>query len=66
MDTPQLRRYGRASVVLSYLVLPVIFAPAAFYCGHRLRSEDPEAGQRLIGLAMGSVVAWILVFYIVF
>jgi hypothetical protein len=65
MEPQRLKQYGYMSAALSYVLLPVVFAPVAFYCGHRLRREDPQTGQRLIGLAIGSVVAWILLFYVI-
>jgi len=58
--------WGKNSAGLSYLLTPLIFAPVAFYCGHKLRRYDEEAGMRIIGYAIGSVLLWIVLIQILY
>jgi len=53
------KRWGRTAVGLSLLVLPLLFAPIAFYCGHKLRRYDEPAGYRIMAYAATATVLWL-------
>jgi len=65
MSPQKLRQYGWISAILAYVVLPIVFAPIAFYLGRKLQRYDEAKGLRLIVAAIGAIVVWgLLVVYI--
>jgi hypothetical protein len=52
--------WGKTAAGFAYVLTPLLFAPVAFYCGHKLRRYDETEGMRIIGYALGSVVVWLL------
>jgi len=61
----KLEGWGKTAAGFAYFLTPVIFAPIAFWCGHRLRRFDEEAGMRIIGYAVGSVFIWVFLLALV-
>lgn len=56
----QWESWGKTASTAAYVLTPILFAPVAFYCGHKLRRYDETQGMRIIGYAIGSVLLWAL------
>lgn len=56
----KLRNWGLTAAGFAYVLTPLLFAPVAFYCGVKLRRYDEEAGMKIIGAAIGAIVAWLI------